>query len=185
MANHIQDMQDAYNQVINNSELITEGAIADKMRANLKAKKKDWDKKGEAATSAGYKALDKAKKTQDELEKSDYIQDVGESCIKTDSDIRNMLRTTAGLEGKKSKGKNELEGKPLTFKTREKTGKMVSILHSQAKPKESGRTITKEDYYYVTALLLGENICLNSDEAFQMINRFESIDENLIDQLVN
>ena len=58
---------------------IGEGAIADKMRANLKAKKKSWDEKGEKAKKDGYDALDKVKKTQDELEKSDYIQNVGES----------------------------------------------------------------------------------------------------------
>ncbi len=58
---------------------VEEGAIADKMRANLKARKKSWDDKGEKAKKDGYDALDKVKKTQDELEKSDYIQNVGES----------------------------------------------------------------------------------------------------------
>ena len=58
---------------------MVEGAIADKMRANLKAKKKDWDEKGEKAKKDGYDALDKVKKTQADLEKSDYIQNVGES----------------------------------------------------------------------------------------------------------
>lgn len=55
-----------------------EGAIADRMRANLKAKKKEWDEKGEKAKKDGYDALEKVKKTQDDLEKSDYIQNVGE-----------------------------------------------------------------------------------------------------------
>ena len=57
---------------------IGEGAIADKMRANLKAKKKEWDKKGDKAKKDGYDALDKVKKTQADLDKSDFIQNVDE-----------------------------------------------------------------------------------------------------------
>ncbi|MAC71818.1 MAG: hypothetical protein CMP84_16655 [Gammaproteobacteria bacterium] len=82
--NYIDQMRQALNEVADTTEYlaeekITEGAIADKMRANLKAKKKSWDEKGEKAKADGYKALDHAKKTQDDLEKSDFIQNVGES----------------------------------------------------------------------------------------------------------
>ena len=61
--NHVDDMYKAYSKVQHKSELLlNEGAIADKMRANLKAKKKDWDARGEKAKEAGYKALAHAKK---------------------------------------------------------------------------------------------------------------------------
>ena len=79
-------MRQALNEVADTTQFlaegkITEGAIADKMRANLKARKKDWDEKGEKSKKDAYKALDKAKKTQDDLEKSDFIQNVGEDYI--------------------------------------------------------------------------------------------------------
>ncbi len=77
--NHINEMREALCEVTSNQQFLGEGAIADKMRANLKAKKKEWDEKGNKATKDGYKALAHAKKTQDDLEKSDYIQNVGEN----------------------------------------------------------------------------------------------------------
>lgn len=85
--NYIDQMRQALNEVADTTEYlaeekITEGAIADKMRANLKKKKAEWDSKGEKSKKDAYKALDHAKKTQDDLEKSDYIQNVGESYTK-------------------------------------------------------------------------------------------------------
>tara|TARA_B100001063_G_C16762984_1_gene556994 strand:- start:254 stop:535 length:282 start_codon:yes stop_codon:yes gene_type:complete len=77
--NYIDQMRQALNEVADTTQFIAEGALADKMRANLKKKKAEWDEKGTKATKDGYKALDHAKKTQDDLEKSDFIQNVGES----------------------------------------------------------------------------------------------------------
>ena len=77
--NHINEMRQCLSEVSSNQLNLQEGAIADKMRANLKAKKKDWDKKGEKAKEDGYKALDKAKKTQADLDKSDFINNIDEN----------------------------------------------------------------------------------------------------------
>lgn len=80
--NHINEMRECLSEVASNQQNLQEGAIADKMRANLKAKKKDWDERGEKSKKDAYKALDHAKKTQAELEKTSFINNVDESYIK-------------------------------------------------------------------------------------------------------
>ena len=77
--NSINQIREALSEVAYNQQILSEGALADKMRENLKKKKAEWDEKGNKARKDGYEALDKAKKTQDDLEKSDFIQNVGES----------------------------------------------------------------------------------------------------------
>ncbi len=43
---------------------VKEGALADRLKAQIKDKKKRWDKEGTAATKAAYKALDDVKASQ-------------------------------------------------------------------------------------------------------------------------
>lgn len=79
--NEINEMRLALQQVNQNQQYLSEGKIADQMRANLKKRKKDWDEKSDGAKKDAYKALDHAKKTQADLEKSDFIQNVGEDYV--------------------------------------------------------------------------------------------------------
>lgn len=58
-----------------------EGAIADKMRELNKRKKARWDENSKKDKKAAYDALDKAKKTQDDLEKSSFINNIDEDYI--------------------------------------------------------------------------------------------------------
>lgn len=76
--NHINEIREALYEVASNQQYLQEGALADKMRAMNKKTKERWDKDSDKKKDAAYKALDKAKKTQNELEKSDFINNIKE-----------------------------------------------------------------------------------------------------------
>ena len=72
------------------SEALEEGAIADRLKAMAKEKKKDWDKKGEKAVDDANKAMDKVKKTQKDMESSSFIQKEGLDPVgQEDADVDN------------------------------------------------------------------------------------------------
>ena len=87
------------------------------------------------------------------------------------------LKPISGKKGEKDLGDEK------SMKTRERKGKMVNVIKSLNEPKLTGRYLTKEEFLYTTAFLLGENICRTSNEALTMINRFEDISEEIIDSL--
>lgn len=94
---------------------VKEGKIADRMRANLKVQKKSWDEKGEKAKKDGYDALDKVKKTQADLDNSDFTNNIkegksfaefcaeGKSRIETDPDYRKRFKALADNFAEKRK----------------------------------------------------------------------------------
>ncbi len=54
---------------IDKNKEMKEGVLADKMRANNKALKAKWDKRGKKATEDAYRAFDDVKRTQDAMDK--------------------------------------------------------------------------------------------------------------------
>lgn len=58
-----------------------EGAIADRMRELNKKKKARWDENSKKDKKKAYDALDRAKKTQAELDKSSFINNIDEAYI--------------------------------------------------------------------------------------------------------
>ena len=141
---------------------VDEGAIADKMRANLKAKKKDWDSKGEKAKKDGYDALDKVKKTQADLDKSDFIQNVGEDYKKLPKGKMGMkagkkIISAVGHAGKAgAEGEGTIEDQIRMQKAGKKTkqadkihktaGKHSETLSKMKSLKNKLKGLTKEEY---------------------------------------
>ena len=52
-------------QAVNEEEEFSEGALADRLKKNIKSKKKEWDKKGNKARDDAYDALERAKEAQE------------------------------------------------------------------------------------------------------------------------
>ena len=141
---------------------VGEGAIADKMRANLKAKKKDWDSKGEKAKKDGYDALDKVKKTQADLDKSEFIQNVGEDYKKLPKRKIGMkagkkIISAVGHAGKAgAEGEGTIEDQIRMQKAGKKTkqadkmhkvaGKHNETLSKMKSMKNKLKGLTKEEY---------------------------------------
>tara|TARA_B100000287_G_scaffold175645_1_gene165611 strand:- start:1267 stop:3282 length:2016 start_codon:yes stop_codon:yes gene_type:complete len=52
-------------KVVSEEEEFAEGALADRLKKNIKSKKKEWDKKGNKARDDAYDALERAKEAQE------------------------------------------------------------------------------------------------------------------------
>lgn len=123
---------------------VKEGKLADKMRANLKSKKKEWDEKGNKATKDGYDALEKAKKTQDELEKTSFLQKEGKtfaefcaegkSRIETDPDYRKRFKALADNFAEKRKEQTKAKMKKESVEILDVDGNMVAEITDLISP---------------------------------------------------
>ena len=172
---YINEMREALSEVAYNQILLQEGAIADKMRANLKAKKKDWDKKGEKAKSDAYSALDHAKKTQDELEKNDYINNIKEAAKKE-------LRMAAGLPIESNS--DAIPGyKKLQPKAEKRAKKIAAVLDNPTDHGDVTVEYTKEQFYMAIAVLMSEDYADTTTEAQMLLTVMEEIDYTLINCL--
>ena len=125
---------------------VKEGKIADQMRANLKAKKKSWDERGEKAKKDGYDALDKVKKTQADLDKSDFINNIkegktfaefcaeGKSRIETDPDYRKRFKALADNFAEKRKEQTKAKMKKESVEILDVDGNMVAEITDLISP---------------------------------------------------
>lgn len=170
--NHITEMWGAYQEVLIRQQLLndgvdltdipgdmylSEGAIADKLRAMQAAKKKEWDEKSDKAKSDAYKALKKAKDTQAAMDKSDYINNVKEGYKNIDrktgkmakkaalasqeagirqmggkaareGGLRNAVRKAVGLDPKDRPERENPENPEKEQRARQRAAKMLSVI---------------------------------------------------------
>jgi len=93
--NHINDMRQALRQVGQNQQFLSEGKIADRMRALNKERKKRWDKEGEKAKKDRYTALDRRKEAQRKMDSHEFINDIDEGYKNIDRKTGKMAQKAA------------------------------------------------------------------------------------------